>query len=131
VKNFKDTSGILLISISFDYTFSNSFAILAEYLYDGMKPGSGLTFQSLYNAPLTVKNLSFVKHNLVLQISYPITPLLTGTLAVMYLPEIKSLYIGPSLSYSLAQNFDVSVFFQSFGGKIGGQHEQINMFRKV
>jgi hypothetical protein len=74
-----------------------------------------------------VKNLSFVKHNLILQISYPITPLLTGTLAGMVLPGINGYYLGPSVSYSLSQNLDASVFVQSFGGKVGGQQEQINM----
>jgi len=126
-KKFRDTSGVLLASISFDYTLSNSLSFLAEYLYDGMKFSNNFSFQSLYNAPFTVKNLSFVKHNLLLQASYPITPLFTGSLAGMFLPGIKGYYLGPSLTYSVSQNLDASVFVQSFDGAISGKNEQINM----
>ena len=126
-KKFRDTTGVLLASISFDYTFSNSLSILAEYLYDGMKFSNNLSFQSLYNAPMTVKNLSFVNHNLLLQASYPISPLLTGTLAGMFLPGIKGYYIGPSLNYSLSQNLDVSIYYQTFGVEIANTHEQLNI----
>jgi len=126
-KKFSDTTGVLLASISFDHTFENSVMILAEYLYDGMKFSNNFSFQSLYNAPLTVKNLSFVKHNLILQISYPITPLLTGTLAGMILPGISGYYLGPSISYSLSQNLDASIYLQSFGGKISGKEQHINL----
>jgi hypothetical protein len=126
-KNFKDTTGLLLASISLDYTFSNSLSLLAEYLYNGSKLNGAFSFQSFYNAPLTVKNLSFVKHNLVGQASYPITPLLTGSLACMFLPEIKGYYLGPSISCSITQNLDASLYLQSFGGKVAGQTLQFNM----
>ena len=126
-KKFRDTTGVLLASISFDYTFSNSLSILAEYLYDGMKFSNNLSFQSLYNAPMTVKSLSFVNHNILLQASYPISPLLTGTLAGMFLPGIKGYYIGPSLNYSLSQNLDASIYYQTFGVEVGNTHQQINI----
>ncbi len=126
-KKFSDTTGVLLASISFNYTFGNSFSLLAEYLYDGAKYPETFSFESLYSAPLTVKNLSFVKHNILMQASYPITPLLTGSLAGMFLPGIKGFYIGPSLTYSLSQNLDASLIAQKFGGKINNQELNLNM----
>jgi len=126
-KNFRDTSGVLLASVSFDYTLSNSLSFLAEYLYDGMKFSNNFSFQSLYNAPMTVKNLSFVKHNLLLQASYPITPLFTGSLAGMFLPGINGYYVGPSVTYSLSQNLDASLYLQSFKGDISGKSQSINL----
>lgn len=101
--------------------------ILAEYLYDGANFSTNFTFQSLYNAPMTVKNLSFVKHNLLVQASYPITPLLSGTLAGMFLPGIKGFYLGPSVSYSLSQNLDASVYVQSFNGILNDKALRLNM----
>ncbi len=125
---FSDTIGVFLASISFDHTFENSLMILGEYLYDGATFSNSFTFQSLYSAPLTVKNLSFVKHNILLQASYPITPLLSSSLAGMFLPGIKGFYVGPSLTYSLLQNFDASVYVQSFNGKLNGNTLSLNMF---
>jgi hypothetical protein len=125
--NFSDTSGIFLASFGLDYSFGNSLMILFEYLYCGTEISDSLSFLKFYRAPQTVKNLSFVKHNVVVQVSYPFTPLLNGSLAGMYLPGIDGYYFGPSLSYSLADNLDASVFFQSFGGKIEGKKQRFNL----
>ncbi len=127
VKNFRDTSGIVLAAISLDYTFSNSLSLIAEYLYDGLKFNNNISFVSLLNAPMTVKNLSFVNHNFVLQASYPITPILTGSLAGMVFPGITGFYIGPTLSYSLTQNLDATLLDQSFSGRIGGNSLQLSI----
>jgi hypothetical protein len=126
IKHFADTAGIFMASFSFNYTFGNSFMLLAEYLYNGAPISTGATFQQLYAAPKNVKNLSIVKHNLVLQASYPVTPLLSGSMAGMFLPGINGFYIGPSISYSLAQNIDASFYFQSFNGKISGKKQEYN-----
>lgn len=112
-----DSTGLFLGSIAFDYTFSNSLMLMTEFFYSSQVSGIQ-GFQAYYNAPLTVKNLSFVKYNLLLQATYPITPLLSGTLAGIYLPQVKGYYIGPSLSYSASDNLEVSIFVQSFRAKI-------------
>lgn len=116
--NFSDTTGLFLASVAFDYTLDNSLTLMTEFLYSSKVSSSLQTFQSYYAAPLSVKNLSFVKYNLMLQATYPITPLLSGTLAGMYFPPIKGYYIGPSLSYSASDNIEFSVYLQSFGAKI-------------
>ncbi len=127
VKNFKDTTGILLASVSLDYTFGNSSSILAEYLYDGNKVNSNVSFTSFLSAPLTVKNLSFVNHNFVVQATYPITPLLTGTLSGMFFPGINGYFAGPSLTYSLGDNLEAGLYDQSFSGKIGNNSLQLSI----
>jgi hypothetical protein len=126
-KHFSDTSGIMLTSISLDYTFSNSLSLIAEYLYDGMKFNYNTSFLTLLSAPLTVKNLSFVSNNFVIQASYPLTPILNSSLAWMLFPGIKGFYLGPSLSYSITQNLDASIFDQSFVGKIGANDMHVTM----
>jgi len=55
---------------------------------------------------------------LLLQATYPITPLLSGTLAGMYFPPIQGYYVGPSVSYSASDNIEFSFFLQSFGAHI-------------
>lgn len=126
-KHFRDTSGVFLASVSADYTFGNSLTILAEYLYCGTGIKDSTTFFNFYNAPLNVKNLSFFKHNVVLQIGYPVTPLINANLAGMFFPGIKGYYFGPSLSYSIAQNLDVSLYYQLFKGKVENINQRFNL----
>jgi hypothetical protein len=127
VKKVSDTSGVFLASIGFDYTFGSSFSLLAEYLYNNSKSNGISSFTSFYSAPQTVKNLSIVQHNLVVQASYPLTPLLSASLATMYMHGIKGYYFSPSISYSLTDNVDASAFYQSFGGEIENIKQRFNL----
>ena len=127
IKNSMRSSDEILTSIGADYTFGNSFMIMAEYLYSDVKTIDSLSFMNFYQAPQTVKNLSFVKHNFVLQLTCPVTPLLNAGLAGMFFPGIKGYYLGPSLTYSLAQNLDASFYFQSFTGEILNQKQRFNL----
>lgn len=110
--NFQDTSGVFVASVSFSYFFSSSLMLQFEYLYN--QQSETADFASYLNRPLTVKNLSFTAHSLFGNISYPITPLLNATLSGMYYPELNGYYIGPSLSYSLAENLDFALIAQTF-----------------
>jgi len=112
--HFADTTGLFLASVAFDYTLGNSLSFMTEFLYCSDVSSSLQSFQTYYSAPLSVKNLSFVKYNVLVQATYPITPLLSGTLAVMYFPSIRGYYLGPSLSYLASDNIEFSVFVQSF-----------------
>jgi len=106
----------ILSSASFDYTLSNSLMILVEYLYTtNNEINDTINILKYYEAPLSVKNLSFVKHNCLIQLSYPFTPLLNGYFAFMYMPKINGYYFGPTISYSVSQNSELSFFLQSFG----------------
>jgi hypothetical protein len=125
--NFSKSTGEILASVGADYTFGNSCMLLAEYLYCGTNITDSISFLEFYGAPQTVKNMSFVKHNFIIQVSIPFTPLFNGSLAGMYFPGIKGYYLGPSLSYSLAQNLDASFYLQAFGGEISNQRQRFNL----
>lgn len=127
VKETFDTSGITMYSVSADYTFSNSLTLMAEYLYSNNKVPDNVTFLEFYNAPLTVKNLSFVKHSIVVQASYPLTPLINTNLALMYLPGVDGYYIGPGISYNLAENVDASIFYQGFSAEIAQTTQRFHL----
>ena len=128
-KNFHDTSATLLASVSASYMFANSLMLQMEGYYNGhyehMDMGS---FRNYYFRPLTVKTLSFSKFSWFAQASYPIHPLLEGTLAVMYYPDMEGYFLNPSLRYSLTNNVQLSAFAQLFQGKFtgGGGQEKIN-----
>ena len=127
-KRFSDTSGIFLASASASYMFDNSLYLQMEGFYNGnyenMNPAS---FRSYYYRPLTVKTLSFSKLSWFAQVSYPIHPLLDGTLALMYYPDMDGFFINPSFQYALTDNVQLSAFAQLFRGKfVEGSTEKIN-----
>lgn len=126
-KKYVDTTGFLIASVGFDYSFSNSLSFIAEYLYNGNKIPDSFNLLEYYSAPLSVKNISFIRHSIFLQLSYPLTPLISTSISGMLMPGIKGYYIGPSVSFSLTQNIDWSVTMQSFGGEIKNIKERINM----
>ncbi len=116
-KNSFTSWGEILASFSFDYTFESSLTCMVEYLYTSHVPDSASNFLLYYTAPMNAKNLSFVRHNVVAQVSYAFTPLLNGSLAGLYLPSVRGYYFSPGLSYSIANNLEASAFAQIFGAK--------------
>lgn len=116
--NMNDTTGILLTSIGIDYTFKNSLMLMTEFLYNSNAEISSISdFREIYNAPLTIKNISFAKYNVFAQASYPVTPLINASFSAMYYPEAEGFYFGPTVSYWMAENIDFSIFLQNFTGK--------------
>ncbi len=127
--NFNDTTGILIANAGVNYMFSNSLNISAEGIYNGyFEKINNASFTDLYFMPLSVKTISFSKFSWFAQASYPIHPLLNGTIAAMYLPSLDNGYILlPSLSYSASNNMEISLRGQIFNGAFGNQKELINM----
>ncbi len=80
VKNFGDTTGLLVASIGSEYTFRNSSTVQFEILYNQNKNSGMSNFADYYTMTLSAKNLSFSEFSLMLQGSYLITPLFNFTL---------------------------------------------------
>lgn len=116
--NTFNSSGIIMVSTSVDYTFSNSLTLMAEYLFSNNEIPKNVSFIDFYAAPQTIKSISFVRHSFVTQISYPLTPLINTSFAAMFLPGVNGLYMGPTLTYNLAENIDASIVYQGFTAEI-------------
>jgi len=124
VTNFADTTGTLIFSVGSQYSFKNSFFLQAEVLYNPVKTSGAGNLNEYFNTNLSVKNLSLPGFSIMLQGSYPVTPLFNVALAGMYFPKIKGYYIAPSLTYSILENLDFSLISQTFTGQlIKGQKE--------
>jgi hypothetical protein len=127
-RNYKDTTGLYFLSVGLDYSFSNSLYLQFEAFYRQMPKGFDVNdFMEFYSGPLSVKNLSFTEYNLFAQASYPLNPLFNGNLAVMYFPKLNGYYVGPSVSYSLMDNLDFSIYLQLFSGKFGDNRQHFNL----
>ena len=131
--NFKDTTGHVMTSIGFDYTFSNSLWLQVEGLYSSFaKDLDVYSFLQFYSGTLDVKNLGFTEWSFFSSLSYPISPLLNGGFAAIYYPAWKGAYLGPSLDLSLNSNFDLSLILQHFTAEfdnpLGGASRENNTF---
>ncbi len=126
-KNFNDTSGTWMASLSANYLW-NDFNFQAEVLYNGFAEKNPIaSIEQYYYQPLSVKNLSFAEWSWFGQIGYPVHPLLNASVSFMYYPDVEAWYIGPSLEYSLQDNFGISLVGQRFEGKFNPQvKEKLN-----
>jgi len=112
---FKDTTGYLMTSLGFDYTFSNSLMIQAEGLYSAFAREMDISsFLQFYSGTLDVKNLGFTPWSFFTNLSYPFNPLLNSSFATIWYPQWKGVYLGPSLDLSLKHDIVLSLILQYF-----------------
>lgn len=118
---FTDSTHTVTGAISADYAFTNSIYINGAVLYnsngiDNADPAGLSTFFG--GAALDAKNLMPTKYNGFLSMSYPITPLISSSLAVIYGYGPHLLLINPSITYSIVANWDIllagQLFFSEF-----------------
>jgi hypothetical protein len=129
-ENASDSTGIAIVSAGLSYLFSNSLNISFEGNYNGYFDKLNLSsFNDLYFMPLSVKTTSYSKFSWFGQISYPIHPLLNGSISAMYFPSLGNGYfLMPSFAYSVSNNFECALYGQVFEGKFGQQHDKMTMF---
>jgi hypothetical protein len=130
---FRDTTGYLISSIGFDYTFSNSLMIQLECLYSAFARDLDVeNFLQFYSGTLDVKNLGFTPWSIFGNLSFPFTPLINGGFATIWYPDWKGVFLGPSLDISLNNNLTLSLILQHFSAEFktssGTQNRQNNTF---
>ena len=114
---FTDSTHTVSGAISADYAFRNSLYINGSILYtsNGIDDSDPLKLASFFSgAALDAKNLMPTKYNGFLTMSYPITPLLSSSLAVIYGYGPHLLLINPSLTFSIVENWDLLLAAQLF-----------------
>ncbi len=117
MKNFMDTSSMVIFSVGGDYVFSNSLYLQFESMYQYSKnKGSIDNFFAWYTGNLNVKKLSLTDFSVFANIAYPITPLVNVSLSATLFPEIEGYFTGPRLSYSASENIELSLIAQYFSG---------------
>ncbi|MFH1118941.1 MAG: hypothetical protein V1775_03905 [Bacteroidota bacterium] len=104
----------IVASVSVDYLFQDGLYIFMEGLYNGGYVDMGEQILNLSKS-LSADNILFSTYAVTTSVSYPFSPVFNGNLAFMMLPDINSLFISPSLSYSVLTNFDVSLISQIYG----------------
>ncbi len=113
-------------SITGDYTFSNSIYIQFSTLFNSHGQTGQITgLNPLGNEILSAKTLSFAKYSLFGQVSYPVNPLINGSLSGIINPCDGSFYLGPTISYSLQNNLELMLTSQLFFGEDNTEYGDI------
>ena len=118
--NFADTTGQLVASLGWTYTFAFDFYVHGEFLFNsagttGKAGGLSNLLSNGYNA----KNLSPAKYSLFGEIAYQVNPLVRLDFSGIINPSDKSFYLGPFASFSISQTIDMLIAGQFFFGDSG------------
>lgn len=114
---FADSTHTVTGAISADYAFKNSLYINGSLLYssNGIDNSDPLALASFFSgAPLDAKNLMPTKYNGFLTMSYPISPLVNSSVAIIYGYGPHLLLLNPSLTFSIVENWDLLLAAQLF-----------------
>jgi len=115
-----------LLALTWDYSFKNSLYVLWSGIYNSSgsnEPSQFETVSFTSNQRLTAKDLSPYRYSSIVQGSYPIHPLVNAGLAIMVFPGDRSMFIYPTVSWSIIQNLDIDLFGQFFWDDPNGTFE--------
>jgi len=99
-------------TIALDYSLSNSTYFNLGILYND-QGSTDAPISGLFSFELSARNLYPYRWAVFGQVGYPFTPLLNGGLAIIYSPvKAHPLFINPTLSYSISQNWDLDLVGQ-------------------
>ncbi len=116
-ENFADTTGQLVASLGWTYTFASDFYVHAEFLYNSTgKTGKAGGLSNLLSNGYNAKNLSPAKYSLFGEIAYQLNPLVRLDFSGILNPSDKSFYLGPFASFSISQTIDMLFAGQFFFG---------------
>jgi len=110
--------GTISASVGWDYMFKNSLFLQMECLYNGNNSDS-TTFNIYENNAfrISAKNPFLSDFSYFASVSYPITPLLNGSLSAILNPHNKVYILIPSFDFNILQNLDLSFLTQLIGFK--------------
>ena len=115
--NDRDTNGILVASLGYDYTFRNSLMLQFEALYNGNPNGNLSTLLLADQASasaMNAKNPFLSDFSVFGGITYPPTPLFSLSLAGIWNWDNGTYIIIPSGTFSVATNMELMLLAQVF-----------------
>ncbi len=106
-----------VFATSFDYMFDSGIYALIEFLYNGghnRKPSQAAGI--MLTEPMSADNILFSEYAVTGTVMYPFSPILSGSLSGMYMPDMEAYFLSPNLTYSVITNLDASFVAQYFAG---------------
>ncbi len=118
--------GNVVAAAGLDYMLPGGTFCVVELLYNGgYEQTSGQVLD--ISQPLQPDNIMFSKYAATISADHMFSPLITGSLAVMVMPDVKALFIAPKIQWSLFTNMNLEMMAQIFtGGEKGTILHQYN-----
>lgn len=119
--DLEETPGIrrgnVVAAAGIDYMFGSGTFGLIEVLYNGGYQRDPETV-FLITEPLRPDNIMFSEYAVTISADHPFSPIFSGGIAVMGLPDIEALFYMPNIKYSVMTDLDFEAVGQIFiGGK--------------
>lgn len=112
----------LVASVAGDYTTKNSLYLHAAVLFNSHGSTGKAGGRSFFDQNISAKMLSLARYNLFGEVSYPVTPLFSGSFSGIVNPCDGSWYTGPSFIYSIGNNLELMLTGQLFYGDKGTEY---------
>ena len=112
----------VVASVSGDYYLKCNLYLHGAVLYNSHGTTGDAGGRGLFTPDISAKMLSLGRYNLFGQLSYPITPLFTGSISSIVNPSDGSAFLGPMLTYSLSNNLELMLNSQLFFGRKGTEY---------
>lgn len=113
-----DQDNQFVASMDLDYAFPKGLIIQFSYLFNsvGLNSSTGDYSAFFLDRALSAQTLSPAMHNLFFQGTYPVSPIVNLSLATMVNPADGSWFVGPTVDWSVVENFDFLLTGQLFRG---------------
>ncbi len=124
-----DTSAVSFsATMGAEYSFKNGLFIGGGFLFNSNGSSDADIF-GVTNFELSARNLYPYEWSVFGQLSHTLSPLINANLALVYSPsQTHALFVMPSLSYSIAENWDFGVFGQVFFAKDGDYYSPVQSY---
>lgn len=110
----KDSASCFTGTIEADYIFKTGWYLSSAILYNQKGWHAPPGKESIFILEASPRNLMPARWNLLLSSSKEFTLLVSGSMNVVYSPQVNLLIIYPSLRYNLKPNLDFDFVWQSF-----------------
>ncbi|MFP4468880.1 MAG: hypothetical protein ACLFN2_07925 [Bacteroidales bacterium] len=105
----------LVIAAGLDYMFSNGTFGVVEFLYNGGHERKPVEVTQI-TQPLRPDNIMFSKYAITISADHSFSPIFSGGLSAMVLPDTNAAFLMPQVNYSVAANLDFQFVGQLFFG---------------
>lgn len=125
-EEFPNSLGTVLLTTGIDKVFNDNSMIQGQIMYCNT-PLELINFTSFFSGNLSPKDLAFSRFSAFGQFTWAVTPLLNLAVSGMWFPDLEGFFTGPTIDYSLAENFDFSLIWQHFNSMMGVDRTKINL----
>ncbi len=122
----KDSADHLNISLEGDYMFKKGWYLDVAGLYNKEGVTGKLPALHAFNFQFAPETFMPTRWNLIITGAKEITPILSANLSVLFAPGSNLTFVLPSVQYSLANNLDATLVWQSFFAEFDSGFQAIN-----